>query len=115
LFSQLHGTSEDGRVAKDIRGGKHPPDGCATLEVRKDRVVKSEDLVNATMEQLPEEVRHRLESALDELSELVGAGMALEDLQELMRATFVAGVRMGIELCEGPSAVEKVDDNLGDN
>jgi hypothetical protein len=77
--------------------------------------VKNEDLISATLGQLPEEVRLRLESALAELSELVGEGMALEDLQELMRATFVAGVRMGIELCEGPSAVEDVNDELGDN
>ena len=77
--------------------------------------MKSEDLVNATLKQLPEEVRRRLESALAELSELVGEGMALEDLQELMRATFVAGVRMGIEMSEGPTAVERVSDDLGDN
>jgi hypothetical protein len=77
--------------------------------------VKSEDLINATLEQLPEEVRRRLESALAELSELVGEGMALEDLQELMRATFVAGVRMGIEMSAGPTAVERASDDLGDN
>ena len=77
--------------------------------------MKSEDLVNATLEQLPAEVRSRLESALAQLSELVGDGMALEDLQELMRATFVAGFRMGIETCQGPSAVEKVNDDLGEN
>jgi hypothetical protein len=62
-------------------------------ERRKGRAVKSEDLVSETLEQLPAEVRSRLESALAELSELVGDGMALEDLQELMRAAFVAGVR----------------------
>ncbi len=77
--------------------------------------MKSEDLIAATLGELPEEVRRRLESALDQLAELVGSGMALEDLQELMRSTFVAGVRMGIELCEGATAVEPVDDDLGDN
>jgi hypothetical protein len=77
--------------------------------------VKSEDLVGETLERLPAEVQARLESALAELSELVGDGLALEDLQELMRATFVAGVRMGIEMCEGPAAVENVNEDLGGN
>jgi hypothetical protein len=77
--------------------------------------LKSEDRVNAPLRRLPQEVQSRLESALAEHSELVGEGMALEDLQEPIPATFVAGVRMGIEPCEGPSAVERVSDDLGDD
>ena len=85
------------------------------LNRKKDHAVKSEDLIAATLGELPEEVRRRLEAALDQLSELVGSGMALEDLQELLRSTFVAGVRMGIEMCDGQTAVEPVDDDVGDN
>jgi len=77
--------------------------------------VRSEDVVAITLGQLPEEVQRSLETALAQLAELVGSGMALEDLQELMRSTFVAGVRMGVELSQGRSAVEPVSDDLGDN
>ncbi len=77
--------------------------------------MRSEDVVAITLGQLPEEVQRSLETALAQLAELVGSGMALEDLQELMRSTFVAGVRLGVELCEGRSAVEPISDDLGDN
>ncbi len=77
--------------------------------------MKSGDLVVNTIAELPEEVQRTLETALAQLGELVGSGLALEDLQELMRSTFMAGVRMGIELCEGRTALRDETDYLGDN